>query len=414
MNGGDKLSGILRLKVLRQCKDDEEMKGEGSSEERRRRKLHRRMLKNAGLPQHSTEFLPERKRFEACPLGEQTEEVFRDFTSRVENGNKAQENEGGKSERTELDVIFGKECEIENLQDVPVRDKIALLHTKDPSQYVPPTFTLFKEQQFFDGSRVFDAPVDEIPGFAPQKTKLERGRGGQYFFNYLGSWEKGKLTGGGVFVFADSGCYVGSWKNSYPHGEGRANYGHSNHQGVWSCGLKHGPGRYISDSGNTYEGAFAEGKVTGFGKLCTTSGFCYEGFFVDGLFHGKGKIISPLGYRFEGTFAEGLILGAGVLTHPDGRKVPKIWKPARTFQAVILNLIRTNEKNLEANFRLRRRLNAVLDDMNVRREVQAARERNARLSEVQHKKEREEANRERHEHRARLRAIKEARKLEQC
>ena len=93
---------------------------------------------------------------------------------------------------------------------------------------------------------------------------------------YQGNWQHGKKKGFGMGNFSNSLCYVGDWKDDYPHGKG----------GMFQNGFK------------IYNGSFRRGLYDGFGTEYFVRCSCqndeintvsYRGFWKDGKYHGLGE-----------------------------------------------------------------------------------------------------------------------------
>lgn len=128
------------------------------------------------------------------------------------------------------------------------------------------------------------------------------------FFRYVGATTAGVPDGYGVLYLGDGGVLEGD----FSQGELTCQLGcrrwsdGSSYTGPLRDGEAHGHGRYISASGETYEGEFVAGLRHGEGLLRDTlQKFEYRGGFENHHFCGKGKYISPL-VTFDGEFRDGV------------------------------------------------------------------------------------------------------------
>ena len=75
--------------------------------------------------------------------------------------------------------------------------------------------------------------------------------------SYIGSFEKDKRTGEGIYLWSKNPAYEykGSWLNGLRHGKGTQKYGDgSSYVGMWVEDNRHGKGIYKYKDGSKYEG----------------------------------------------------------------------------------------------------------------------------------------------------------------
>lgn len=79
-------------------------------------------------------------------------------------------------------------------------------------------------------------------------------------------------------------------------------------------------GKYTTDSGTSYNGAWSSGLMNGNGRFWFANGSnnqnTYEGTFVNGAFV-NGKVIFPDGSTYTGGWSNGVPQGQGTYTYPD-------------------------------------------------------------------------------------------------
>lgn len=287
-------------------------------------------------------------------------------------------------------------------------DAIASSLCRRPDEYAPPDFTAEREDETLDAEIGEEAIKHAIPGFAAMPHALSKSKGGEAFYNYLGRWNDGHMSGDGAYVFVDGARYRGAWEDSLPHGEGRAVYPDGSwYEGAWRHGVKHGQGVSVSPFGAEYRGQFDRGQRTGKAKLQLPSGTVYEGDFVKGRFHGRGKMTNKAGYEYSGNWAKGEVCGTGALVEPEGgRRTVRTWKPA-TFVDIIADMRDERQRRQHRRVRLQRNLRATMDDMNLQRHVRQLRD-NIRQAEVDRiEAEREKMEKAKRDRREQLRKAKE-------
>lgn len=119
------------------------------------------------------------------------------------------------------------------------------------------------------------------------KDDLKHGKGKIIFHEddsyYEGDFNKGQMTGYGIFHYKDKSCYDGEFLDGKMHGHGIFKWpDKSEFEGNYNMNLKEGYGEYRWKSGKKYQGNHKDGKR-----------------------HGKGVYIYPNGERKEVEFYEG-------------------------------------------------------------------------------------------------------------
>lgn len=97
----------------------------------------------------------------------------------------------------------------------------------------------------------------------------------------------------------------------FPLGEGT-------YTGYLVDGVRHGPGKYISNEGAIWEGAFVHGPLHGYGKYTSKEGAVWEGNYVQGQLNGQGTFISATGNTYTGDFLNDSFHGQGTYKWADG------------------------------------------------------------------------------------------------
>jgi len=92
--------------------------------------------------------------------------------------------------------------------------------------------------------------------------------------------------------FPDGSCYIGECNEK---------------------GVPHGRGKFVSSSGDVFEGEFQNGRIEGRGSLTDKAGNRYVGTFKDSLRHGKGVEKMATGDIYEGQFLNDKRCGYGTL-----------------------------------------------------------------------------------------------------
>lgn len=81
-------------------------------------------------------------------------------------------------------------------------------------------------------------------------------------------FNSGRMHGQGTYIWPDiHQCYVGQWKTSKRHGQGRHYFSSRSpnssakeyYDGEWKEGVMHGKGRYVDANGDQHEGVWVDG-----------------------------------------------------------------------------------------------------------------------------------------------------------
>lgn len=175
--------------------------------------------------------------------------------------------------------------------------------------------------------------------------------------HYQGEWKDGVYAGHGVYTVQDVKTYKGEFLNGMPHGQGVETLvtdgtvregqwrngklikpkaathiivqnqvwknGTAIYRGLWDPVLNHPVGHGTVEFPTTgdcasYEGCFnRQGQYHGHGRWVSRSGDVYEGSFVKGKRHGKGQYRWKDGRDYHGSFVENVRHGKGTLTYPN-------------------------------------------------------------------------------------------------
>ena len=125
----------------------------------------------------------------------------------------------------------------------------------------------------------------------------------------------------------EGGEYVGSWRNSQPHGSGRYVWANGEaYEGEWYKGLRMGTGRQVWPDGGCYSGCWLEGEASGPGRHVFGDGSEYIGEWSGGKCHGEGKWEWQDGSRYQGQWTEDQRHGKGLMKWHDGASYEGFWK----------------------------------------------------------------------------------------
>lgn len=144
---------------------------------------------------------------------------------------------------------------------------------------------------------------------------------GQYKPSYEISESWQDLPQLGPYLYINGATYIGQYKNSLRHGEGRQiGKDGSIYEGQWKNDKRNGKGRIIYSDGDCYEGDWVDDKTEGYGKYLYKDGAYYEGKWLNNNQHGQGKEYFSDGSFYEGNYNEGAKGGNGVFVWPEGSK----------------------------------------------------------------------------------------------
>ena len=159
---------------------------------------------------------------------------------------------------------------------------------------------------------VYEGHVDSV-------GKFQHGVGTQQWKNgayYRGLWSQGIRHGKGLFVSPEGDLQVGMWDMGSLTGYGRKIWKDGDeYTGKFSNGKEEDPkGKKKWNNGDEYTGAFSQGQFTGKGRLEKDHGeTIYEGEFLNGLYHGKGTFVNAEG-SYKGDWELGQRNGHGIFT----------------------------------------------------------------------------------------------------
>ena len=78
---------------------------------------------------------------------------------------------------------------------------------------------------------------------------------------YSGSWDEDRISGKGIYNYANGAVYDGEFRNNQHHGLGKYEFPDTTvYEGEWENGLMHGTGLYIDSAGRNWKGEFRSGK----------------------------------------------------------------------------------------------------------------------------------------------------------
>jgi len=137
--------------------------------------------------------------------------------------------------------------------------------------------------------------------------------------------------GYGTYMNDGGDVYVGSFRNSSPHGQGVYTKASQNqswvYTGSFENGNKYGQGTCVYSQAwcRTYTGEWANNHWSQ-GVLTLTNGDIYSGEFKASNFHGQGTYTYANGDKYVGEWKENKSHGQGTYTWPDGSKYVGEWK----------------------------------------------------------------------------------------
>jgi len=128
--------------------------------------------------------------------------------------------------------------------------------------------------------------------------------------------------GRGFLICANGSHYFGYFKNDFfQNGFGRSINKDGQYLGEFKEGSANGYGKYITKTGNKYEGNWINNKLDGFGYIsCYNKDQVYYGDMKKGLFDGIGELFNKNGIRFTGEFKEGKMDGTGKIIYKTKKK----------------------------------------------------------------------------------------------
>jgi hypothetical protein len=134
---------------------------------------------------------------------------------------------------------------------------------------------------------------------------------------YFGDVIDFKKSGKGEETCEDEYKYKGDFSNDMKHGYGILEFfdNDETYEGEFNKGEITGKGIYIWNNGEKYEGTFLKGIKHGKGIYTWPDGSIYEGEYNNGIREGKGKYIWPDGRIFKGMFSKGKPNGKGKICY---------------------------------------------------------------------------------------------------
>ncbi|XP_008449413.1 phosphatidylinositol 4-phosphate 5-kinase 7-like isoform X2 [Cucumis melo] len=154
------------------------------------------------------------------------------------------------------------------------------------------------------------------------KDSLPHGKGKYMWLEgtiYDGDWEDGKMTGKGKITWPSGARYEGDISGGYLHGFGTFYYSDGSiYNGAWRMNIHHGIGRKLYANLDIYDGSWKEGIPEGCGRYFWSSGNSYIGNWKGGQMCGKGIMKWVNGDHFIGFWLNGFRHGSGVYHFADG------------------------------------------------------------------------------------------------
>jgi hypothetical protein len=313
-------NALLRLGISDAKEEEVAVVSRKLSPEERALRMHRRLLRKAGIPRKYAKDLPQHREKEYVFLGAAAQAIEASIAH--------QRSEAFLLGRRDLlreprDIV---EARLKQVADYDVVDQYAARKSQDVR-------TIGAED-----------PEKPMVGFAPPVGKYSKSSGGEKYFHYEGEWDRGAMEGMGEFTFYDGRTYTGEWLSNRQHGAGVAKYAPYTrpanaihnvlggkaaagkgavYEGEWRDGKYHGRGVLTSVNGTKYDGDWIEGVKHGHGVQTYASGQEYEGGFEWGQREGHGVLMSSTGYSYAGAWSNGFIDGWGALIlaadqHSDG------------------------------------------------------------------------------------------------
>lgn len=147
---------------------------------------------------------------------------------------------------------------------------------------------------------------------------------------YEGSWKGGKQHGHGKYTAANGDLYVGDWFEGAKEGQGRHDYGKGKWEGdVYTGGFVqnqlHGEGEYRYKNGGVFRGNWVQGEKQGYGRHSYGTGQwegdIYEGEFKNGNLAGKGHYTYKNGDFYVGDWKDNQQHGQGKFTYASDKTI---------------------------------------------------------------------------------------------
>ena len=136
---------------------------------------------------------------------------------------------------------------------------------------------------------------------------------------YVGEEVNGVKHGRGAFRWRNGDTYYGNWRNDRISGHGMYTYANrDNYDGFFLSGEKNGEGSFVWANGDTYAGNWADDQMNGHGVFKYKNGDCYEGEFLNGVKHGRGSYTSTSGNKYVGEWHGDDMSGNGVFIFANG------------------------------------------------------------------------------------------------
>jgi hypothetical protein len=232
-------------------------------------------------------------------------------------------------------------------RDLNLDTKLELLRSREYMEYTFHTHPIHKDGKYRGQWR--DAMPHGSGEFSQESTGvLYKGKFGKGLFHgggemlwfserdrrkkYIGDFRNGHMHGHGEMKYSDGHIYIGQWGRGERWGFGRmeetsrrnslytggweadrrSGYGvyedkmrHERYLGMWSDGVKSGPGMFVTSTGSYGEAIFSAGSIAAGneGFLIDSNGQSFTGKLGPDLkLCGKGKLVLTNGVTIEGSF----------------------------------------------------------------------------------------------------------------
>ncbi|KAJ4777654.1 histone H3 K4-specific methyltransferase SET7/9 family protein [Rhynchospora pubera] len=174
--------------------------------------------------------------------------------------------------------------------------------------------------------------IGSANGSNPTSARRKRSKSGffvQVYSNgdvYEGEFQRGKLSGSGVYYYYMSGRYEGDWVDEKYDGYGVETWARgSRYRGQFRQGLRHGYGVYRFYTGDVYSGEWHNGQSHGYGMHTCEDGSRYVGEFKWGVKHGLGHYHFRNGDMYAGEYFADKMHGFGVYNFAHGHRYEGSW-----------------------------------------------------------------------------------------
>ncbi len=145
-----------------------------------------------------------------------------------------------------------------------------------------------------------------------------------------GTCKTGNCKDGFGELVAESGRYIGKFKNGKFDGEGTMYYASGGYyKGSFSVGMRDGKGTYMWSDNSKYVGNWKNNQKHGVGSMHYQNKSRYEGQWYQDQRHGKGSMYYPNGEHYIGDWSYNSQTGKGTLYKSNGKQQTGIWENGR-------------------------------------------------------------------------------------